>query len=284
MIELIQIAPLRAWRSDRRAEGQRIALVPTMGFLHEGHLRLVDAAQARADLVVLSIFVNPLQFGPTEDLDRYPRDLDRDRRMAESRGVALLFRPSVETMYPPGAETRIVPGSTASRWEGAMRPGHFTGVLTVVAKLFHLVDPDLACFGQKDFQQVTLIRQMVRDFDWPIEIHMVETMREPDGLALSSRNAYLNPDDRMVARELSLALDAAHRAWKGGEGRARNLEAVIRSRLGGKPQLQVDYIAVTDPTCLTPVEEANADSIIAIAARVGATRLIDNIRLGEGIG
>ena len=161
---------MRAWTRAQRNAGRRIGLVPTMGYLHEGHLALVDEARRRTDAVVLSIFVNPLQFGPREDLARYPRDLPRDRSLAQSRGVDALFVPSVEMMYPSGSEVRVTPGETAERWEGAARPGHFTGVLTVVAKLFHLVQPDLACFGQKDIQQLTLIRRMVRDLDWPIEL------------------------------------------------------------------------------------------------------------------
>jgi len=180
MIEIATIPDLRRWvRAERRA-GRRVAFVPTMGYLHEGHLRLVDEARRRAEAVLVSIFVNPLQFGPTEDLARYPRDLPRDRQLAQARGVDALFVPAETVMYPPGSEIRVVPGPTAARWEGAARPGHFEGVLTVVAKLFHLVEPDLACFGRKDIQQVTLVRQMVRDLDWPIEIVVVPTVREPD--------------------------------------------------------------------------------------------------------
>src|SRR3954449_1599912 len=206
MLEHTAIPPLRAWTSAQRASGRRIGFVPTMGSLHEGHLTLVDEAKRRSDTVILSIFVNPLQFGPSDDLDRYPRNLERDRALAESRGVDALFVPSVQVMYPGGSDVRVVPGATAERWEGAARPGHFAGVLTVVAKLFHLVQPDVACFGRKDLQQLTLVRQMVRDLDWPIEIVAVPTVREPDGLALSSRNAYLKPDDRLRAVVLSRAL------------------------------------------------------------------------------
>ena len=210
LTELTTIADMRAWGRAQRNAGRRIGLVPTMGYLHEGHLALVDEARRRTDAVVLSIFVNPLQFGPREDLARYPRDLPRDRSLALSRGVDALFVPSVEMMYPSGFEVRVTPGETAERWEGAARPGHFTGVLTVVSKLFHLVQPDLACFGQKDIQQLTLIRRMVRDLDWPMEVVGVPTVREPDGLALSSRNAYLNADERRQA--LALEPRAARRA------------------------------------------------------------------------
>jgi pantoate--beta-alanine ligase len=242
---------------EARAAGHRLALVPTMGYLHEGHLRLVDEARRRAERVIMSLFVNPLQFGPTEDLQRYPRDLPRDRALAEGRGTDALFVPTVEVMYPSGSEIRVVPGPTAARWEGAARPGHFEGVLTVVAKLFHLVEPDVACFGRKDIQQATLVRQMVRDLDWNLEIVVVPTVREPDGLALSSRNAYL---------------DANHRR------RAVVLSAALR-----EPTLKVEYIALAEPTTLAPVEIAAADSVVALAARLGPTRLIDNIILGQGL-
>ena len=170
MIVAGDVAGLRAWTREQRAAGRRVGFVPTMGFLHEGHLALVDEARRRSDLVALSIFVNPLQFAPTEDLDRYPRDLARDQALAAARGVDLLFVPDAATMYPPGTDTRVVPGEAAERWEGAARPGHFAGVLTVVAKLFNLVQPDVACFGQKDIQQLTLVRAMVEDVDWPIEM------------------------------------------------------------------------------------------------------------------
>ncbi len=282
MLELTSIPELRSWRRTQREAGRRIALVPTMGYLHEGHLALVDEARRRADAVVLSLFVNPLQFGPTEDLDLYPRDLVRDRSLAVDRGVDLIFVPSVGAMYPPGSEVRVLPGPGAERWEGAARRGHFTGVLTVVAKLFHLVEPDVACFGRKDVQQLTLIRQMVQDLDWPVEIAAVATVREPDGLALSSRNAYLTPDDRRRAASLSRALGAAHEAWRAGETRATVLEAQIRELLGREPGVAVEYIAVADPEALAPAETANASTVIALAARVGGTRLIDNIILGEG--
>jgi pantoate--beta-alanine ligase len=255
-----------------------------MGYLHEGHLALVDEARRRTDSVALSIFVNPLQFGPTEDLARYPRDLPRDRALASGRGVDLIFVPSAAAMYPPGSEIRVIPGSIAERWEGAARPGHFTGVLTVVAKLFHLVEPDVACFGQKDVQQLTLVRRMVRDLDWPVEIATVATVREPDGLALSSRNAYLAPGERQRAVSLSRALRAAQEAWQGGETRASALAAQIRERLGRESGVSVEYIAVVEPEALAPVETADASTIVAIAARVGGTRLIDNIILGKGTG
>jgi pantoate--beta-alanine ligase len=255
-----------------------------MGYLHKGHLALVDEAKRRTDAVVLSIFVNPLQFGPQEDLARYPRDLPRDRSLAQSRGVDALFVPSIEMMYPAGSEVRVTPGATAERWEGAARPGHFTGVLTVVAKLFHLVQPDLACFGQKDIQQLTLIRRMVRDLDWPIELAAVPTMREPDGLAMSSRNAYLNTDERRQARALSRALVAAHHSFCEGERQAARLEDGMRRVLNSEPSVRVEYIAIVEPEGLSPVTTADGRTIVALAARVGSTRLIDNISLAQGLG
>ena len=280
MQEIASIARLRAWRAAQRAAGRRVALVPTMGHLHEGHLALVDEARRRADAVVLSIFVNPLQFGPSEDLDRYPRNLPRDRSLSEARGVDALFVPSVDEMYPPGMEIRVAAGETAERWEGAARPGHFTGVLTVVAKLFHLVEPEVACFGQKDIQQLTLVRRMLQDLDWPVALAAVPTVRDPDGLALSSRNVYLSPAERADALSLSRGLRSAEAAWRGGERSAAALEGVVRASLGAAPGVGAEYIAVVEPERLRPVESAAAGTIIAIAARVGGIRLIDNVILG----
>jgi len=254
-----------------------------MGFLHEGHLRLVDAARAVSDVVVMSIFVNPLQFGPTEDLARYPRDLSRDRSLAAGRGVDALFLPDVSVMYPPGSDTRVVPGPAADVWEGAARPGHFSGVLTVVAKLFHLVSPDVAVFGQKDAQQVALIRRMVRDLDWPVALVVAPTAREPDGLALSSRNTYLSPADRRDAVGLSAALRAAHDAWREGETDGRRLEAVARRALEVYPGVRPEYISAVEPDALAPAEIVGAGYLMLVAARVGSTRLIDNVIFGEGI-
>jgi pantoate--beta-alanine ligase len=284
MLELTTLPEIRSWSRTERASGHCVALVPTMGYLHEGHLALVDEARRRADRVVLTIFINPLQFGPSEDLARYPRDLARDRTLASGRGVDMIFVPDVVAMYPPGSEVRVTPGPMADRWEGAARPGHFTGVLTVVAKLFHLVEPDIACFGQKDIQQLALIRRMVADLDWPLEIVTVKTIREDDGLALSSRNAYLGADDRVRARILSRALQSAHYAWKEGETQASALESRMCMELGREPDVRAEYIAVVDPQTLAPVGQADANTIVAMAARVGGTRLIDNIVLGEGIG
>jgi pantoate--beta-alanine ligase len=277
--EFPDIPGLRSWIARERGAGKRIGLVPTMGALHEGHLSLVDHVRRHAQSVVMSIFVNPLQFGPKEDFGRYPRDLHRDRALAEGRGTHALFVPTVETMYPPGAETRVVPGTSAERWEGEMRPGHFAGVLTVVAKLFHIVEPDVAVFGQKDVQQTVLIRQMAHDLDWPIELIVAPTVREPDGLALSSRNAYLDPAQRREALALSQALRAAERAWHAGEDDAARLEAAMREVFRLHPSVSVDYIAIVDER-LAPTARASAGTVVAVAARVGTTRLLDNLILG----
>lgn len=283
MDELTSLGALRAWVRAQRSAGRRIGFVPTMGFLHAGHLSLVDAARREADAVLMSIFVNPLQFAPTEDLDRYPRDLPRDRALAEGRGVGALFLPSVADMYPPGSEVRVVPGATASRWEGEVRPGHFTGVLTVVAKLFHLVEPHVACFGQKDIQQATLVRQMVRDLDWPIHIRVCRTTRDADGLALSSRNTYLSAEERAQGLGLSRALRHACERFAAGERRTSVLEAEMREVLSLHRGLAVEYIAVVSSEDLAPVIEADAACVVVVAARSGRTRLIDNVILGEGL-
>jgi len=279
MREVADVSALKSWIGSARAAGRRIGFVPTMGALHEGHLTLVDEARRRSDAVVMSVFVNPLQFGPSEDFDRYPRDLERDRALAAGRGVDLLFVPSAATMYPPGADTRVVPGPAGERWEGAARPGHFAGVLTVVAKLLHLVEPDVACFGQKDIQQATLIRHMVRDLDLPVELAVLPTVREADGLALSSRNVYLAPAERHDALALSRGLRAARAAWQAGARSGPALEARIERELNAAGALRADYIAAIDPEHLERVDEALAGTILAVAARVGRLRLIDNLIL-----
>ncbi|MEO8451686.1 MAG: pantoate--beta-alanine ligase, partial [Gemmatimonadota bacterium] len=283
MDEVTMIAEVRGIRDGWRRAGLEVALVPTMGYLHEGHLRLVDEAKRRADRVIASIFVNPLQFRPGEDLDRYPRDLPRDRALLESRGADLLFAPATREMYPAPAMVRVDPGALGTVYEGAVRPGHFAGVLTVVGKLFNQTGPDVAVFGQKDIQQVTLVTRMVRELDWPIEIVVVPTVREPDGLALSSRNVYLGPEDRRDAVGLSEALGAARSAWQAGGRRPAELETAMRERLAGRPRLAVDYIAIVGGESGEPLDEVDERTIVAVAARVGPTRLIDNITLGRGL-
>jgi pantoate--beta-alanine ligase len=279
--EYTTIAALRERLAAERQAGRTIGLVPTMGFLHDGHLALVDDIRATADIVVMSIFVNPLQFGPNEDLTRYPRNVERDRGLAASRGVEILFLPTVEEMYPAGAEIRVVAGATASRWEGAHRPGHFDGVLTVVAKLFNIVQPDVAGFGQKDIEQFTLIRKMVRDLDMPLALRVLPTVREADGLALSSRNVYLTPDARVQALALSRALREVANRWAAGEHDADVLRGVAADVFAATDGVVPDYIAIADPETLVPVTRANPGTIVAVAARVGSTRLIDNVILME---
>lgn len=275
------IAALRAQVSRARQSGRRVALVPTMGALHAGHLALVDAARREADFVVMSVFVNPRQFAPGGDFDRYPRDLERDGALAAGRGVDLLFAPDVDEMYGRGTEIVVSAGETALRWEGAFRPGHFDGVLTVVTKLFNIVQPDLACFGRKDIQQVTMIRRLIEELDIPVRLVVVPTVRDHDGLALSSRNTYLSDGERRSALALPRALGAAVSAWQEGERNAQALESRVAAVLQAEPAVRTDYIAVVEPDRLAPVATAEAGTIIAVAARLGTTRLIDNTILGE---
>jgi pantoate--beta-alanine ligase len=275
------IDAIRAAVASARASGNRISFVPTMGFLHEGHLRLVDEAKRRAGCVVMSVFVNPTQFGPSEDFSRYPRDLAGDSEKAKGRGVDLLFVPDVSEMYPSPPLVHVTADDLPSRWEGAVRPGHFSGVLTVVAKLFNIVRPDVAVFGRKDFQQAALIRRMVRELNFPIEIIVAPTVREHDGLAMSSRNAYLDASARTSALALVESLRAAARAFSAGERSGEALAASGTNSLAEHPDVSVDYFAVVDPADMRPVEQAASDSVAIVAARVGKTRLIDNMILGE---
>jgi pantoate--beta-alanine ligase len=272
---------MRVWSRAERGHGRTIGFVPTMGYLHEGHLRLVDRAKELADRVVLSIFVNPLQFGPKEDFDRYPRDLARDRQLAQERGVDCLFAPERQDMYPTEPIARIEPGPMGVGFEGAARPNHFSGVLTVVAKLLHLVEPDVAVFGRKDFQQATLVTRMAQDLDFAPRIEVAPTVRELDGLALSSRNAYLTPDQRRSALALSRALRAVEQAWRGGEADPAALARRGMETLKG-PGVEPEYLGLVDDM-LRPVARVTARTVALVAARVGATRLIDNVVLGEGV-
>lgn len=269
-----------AWKRD----GRRVAFVPTMGYLHEGHLSLLREARRRGDVVVLSIFVNPTQFGPKEDLSRYPRDLEGDLAKAASAGCDLAFIPSAEAMYPPGFQTWVEPGPLATGLCGDRRPGHFRGVVTVVAKLFSLVLPDLALFGEKDYQQLRVIARMTRDLDLGVEVVGCPLVREPDGLAMSSRNAYLSPADRARALALSRALFAARDAFAAGERDAAALVARARAVVDAEPAVRLDYLELRDAEELTPVAGAIArPALLAIAAFVGPadrpTRLIDNVVL-----
>jgi len=261
-----------------RAKGKSISFVPTMGALHEGHLKLIDEAKGLADSVVMSVFVNPLQFGPSEDFDRYPRTLDDDAKLAAKRGVDFLFTPTREDMYPEHAPVVIVhPGAIGKEWEGAVRPHHFEGVLTVVAKLFHIIMPDIAVFGQKDLQQAACVKAMVRDLNFPVGIHIVPTVREPDGLAMSSRNRYLSPKDRELGLMLSKALFAMRDAFGRGERRASALEAIGWRMLERVTGLTPRYLAAVNADTFQRVNNVRHGDAAVGAIRVGETKLIDNI-------
>ncbi|MFQ5746030.1 MAG: pantoate--beta-alanine ligase [Gemmatimonadota bacterium] len=268
-------------RHALREAGGSLALVPTMGALHEGHLSLVDRAAELAEHVCLSVFVNPTQFGPSEDFDRYPRDLDRDLELAAARGVDLVFVPGAEDVYPREQAIWVDPGEPGTRLCGASRPGHFRGVLTVVLKLIGLVRPDVAVFGRKDFQQAVLIRRMAEDLCLGVRIEIAPTVREPDGLALSSRNAYLRGDERRSALGLSQALRRARTAFDDGERDAGRIVELAR-RVLDEAGVSIEYVEIVDPVTLAPVGRAASDSVCALAGRVGKTRLIDNATLGEG--
>jgi len=262
-----------------RSAGQTIGLVPTMGALHAGHLSLVRAAKARTDIVVVSLFVNPLQFGPKEDLAKYPRDLGRDRELLEGEGADNLFAPEVEEMYPPGTVTYVTVEELSSRLDGLSRPGHFRGVTTIVAKLFHIVEPTHAFFGQKDAAQVAVLRRMVRDLNFPLEIVVCPIIREPDGLALSSRNTYLNPTERQQALILSRTLTRIRERFGQGERSAASLIAAGQETLATEPAARLDYLSIVDPESLEPVETVDSPALLAVAAWIGTTRLIDNVIL-----
>lgn len=273
------IADLRMAVANLRISGERIALVPTMGALHAGHIALVDAARGRGCQVVVSIFVNPTQFAPNEDLDAYPRREAADVAMLEAAGAALLWAPDVAAMYPPGFATSISVEGVSERWEGATRPGHFAGVATVVTKLFQQVKPDIAVFGEKDYQQLAVIRRFVADLDLDIEIVGVPTQRDDDGLALSSRNAYLGPEERVTARTLPRALgEAAAAIGRGGD--VASALASARARLAEAGFDPIDYVALVDAATLEPVERLDGPARLIAAAKLGRTRLIDNLPVG----
>lgn len=281
MREIGGVDEMRAWSRAERTRGSRVAFVPTMGFLHEGHLRLVDRARELADRVVMSSFVNPLQFGPQEDFTRYPRDAARDRALAEGRGVDCLFTPTAAAMYPEESVVRVAAGPGGEVLEGAIRPGHFSGVLTVVAKLFHIVEPDAAVFGRKDFQQCALVRRLVRDLDFPLTFDVAPTVRELDGLALSSRNSYLTSDQRRTALGLSRALRAVEQAWRGGQADPELLRRTGQEVLAGAG-VAPDYVALIDDE-LRPVARVTPQTVVLVAGRVGPTRLIDNVVIADGV-
>jgi pantoate--beta-alanine ligase len=272
-------ADLRRTVDAWRAAGERIGFVPTMGALHPGHLSLVRLARAHATKVVASVFVNPTQFGPNDDFGRYPRQPEKDAAMLEEAGCDLLFLPGVETLYPPGHATFVEPAGAAEGLEGAFRPGHFRGVATVVTALFNLVRADLAVFGEKDAQQLAVIRQLVRDLHLPVEIVPGPTLREADGLAMSSRNAYLSTEERQAATVLHRALRAAETAISQGERRGDAVRERMREVLNTEPLARVEYAEVVDSESFRPVETLQDRLVLPLAVRIGGTRLIDNIRL-----
>jgi pantoate--beta-alanine ligase len=255
----------------------RVGFVPTMGALHNGHLELVRAARRRSDSVVVSVFVNPIQFGPSEDFRRYPRNFQRDRRLLAQVGTDVIFRPSVTDMYPPGFLTHVDVGRLASQLCGRSRPGHFEGVTTVVAKLLNVVRPDVAVFGQKDAQQALVIQRMVRDLDYATRIVIVPTVREPDGLAMSSRNAYLTPAQRAEAPVLHRSLVRAREIVRGGERSAARIKAAMRRMIARESGGRVDYVEVVDTSDLAPVRAIRGEVLVALAVFFGRTRLIDNL-------
>jgi len=272
---------MRAAGSAARKGGERLALVPTMGALHEGHLSLVRAAKACCDAVAVSIFVNPAQFGPNEDLAQYPRTFERDCDLLVKENVDLVFAPSTEEMYPQGATTWVTVEQLSNKLDGRSRPGHFRGVTTVVSKLFHIVEPHVAFFGQKDAAQVAIIRRMVRDLDIPVEIVACPIVREPDGLAMSSRNAYLTPQQRKQALVLHRSLMRVKKLAAAGEQNSAKLIAVAQEEFAAEPSVRLDYFEIVDPDHLDPVEDVSKGALVAVAAYAGATRLIDNIFLPD---
>ena len=267
--------------SARRSVSGRVGLVPTMGYLHEGHLSLVRRAREESDHVVVSIFVNPTQFGLKEDLSKYPRDVKRDLELLQPLGVDLVWMPTDEVMYPPGYQTWVQVDAITQRLEGAMRPGHFRGVTTVVAKLFNAVQPDRAYFGQKDAQQAAVIRQMTRDLSYPIEIVVCPIVREPDGLAMSSRNVYLDAERRKAATVLYRSLRAAEQAYEGGERDAEALRRVMKEVLASEPLAQTQYVSCADHETLEELDTVTGKALLSMAVSLGKTRLIDNVVLGD---
>jgi pantoate--beta-alanine ligase len=278
------VTSIEDMRSASRAaqrDGKRVGFVPTMGALHEGHLSMVRAAKTQAGFVVVSIFVNPKQFGPNEDYAKYPRTLERDCGLLEKEAVDVVFAPTVDEMYPNGASTDVTVGGLSEKLCGKSRPGHFRGVTTVVSKLFNMVEPDKAFFGQKDAAQVAIIRRMARDLNIPVEIVVCPIVREPDGLAMSSRNAYLDAQQRKSALVLSRALHAVQELFARGERDAAKLRAAGKTIIAQDPAVRLDYFELVDPDNLDPIETISGTALVAVAAFVGTTRLIDNTILSN---
>ena len=273
------VSTINEIHTARRSFSGTVGLVPTMGYLHDGHLSLIRRARDECDHVVVSIFVNPTQFGPNEDLSKYPRDLDRDLSLVEPLGTHLVWMPTAEIMYPPGYQTWVEVEEVTRPLEGAQRPGHFKGVTTVVAKLFNGVQPDKAYFGQKDAQQAAVIRQMTRDLNFPIEIVVCPIIREPDGLAMSSRNVYLDPEQRKAATVLYRSLSAAKELYEAGERNAEKIRVKMKEVLAGEPLADIQYVSCADYDSLEELEEIKGKTLLSMAVFIGKTRLIDNFVL-----
>jgi pantoate--beta-alanine ligase len=274
-------AQMKTWSRGERGAGRRVGFVPTMGALHEGHLSLIRSARSECGAVAVSVFVNPTQFGPSEDLDRYPRTLHKDCAAASAAGAGAVFAPGVDEMYPAGAETFVMQEMLTSVLCGASRPTHFRGVLTVVAKLLNVVAPDTMYMGQKDFQQTVVVRRMVADLDFPVEVRVCPTVREADGLAMSSRNRYLSSEERRKALCLIDALRACRARFVAGERDGAALRDAMVSRIAQEPAARLDYAEVVDPQRLVSANPAGPDSVAVVAVFIGGTRLIDNLRLGD---
>jgi pantoate--beta-alanine ligase len=272
-----KIAKMKMLSQNLRSAGKTIGFVPTMGYLHEGHLSLIRKARKDTDTVIVSIYVNPTQFAPKEDFKRYPRDLDRDRKLAENAGADILFVPSDSEMYPEPYNTYVTVKGLSDVMCGAFRTGHFRGVATIVAKLFNIIKPDVAYFGQKDAQQVAIIKKMVKDLNVDVDVRGMPIVRESDGLAMSSRNVYLNPQERREATVLSQSLQKAHDMIKSGIIKSSTVRAHIRRIISGAKSARIDYIATVDPETLAEMKTIKGKCLVAVAAWIGKTRLIDNI-------
>ena len=281
MKTLTRVAEMQTAAAGLRGAGKRLGFVPTMGALHEGHLALVRRAKQETDVTVVSLFVNPAQFGPSEDYLNYPRDFERDSELLRREGVDILFAPPVEEIYPAGFQTYATVEPVGAPLEGQFRPGHFRGVATVVLKLFNIVQPDRAYFGRKDGQQCTVVSRLVRDLNLPVEIVVCPIVREPDGLAMSSRNAYLNPDERQAARVLYQSLCRARELMQGGERRAQVIAGEIRRLIAQEPQARIDYVAVVDAETLQPVDQVRGRVLVPLAVWIGRARLLDNLLVEE---
>ena len=283
-MKLIETAKeMQEYSESVRLQGKRIAFVPTMGFFHEGHLDLMRIGRKWGDVLVVSIYVNPTQFGPTEDFEQYPRDFERDRAMAEGVGVDVIYAPSHREMYPEGYSTYVLVGGVTENLCGLSRPNFFRGVATVCTKLFHIVKPHVTVFGRKDFQQLMTIRRMVQDLNLDIDVVGMPTTREPDGLAMSSRNVYLKKEERESALSLSRSLLMAQSRYAAGERDARKIEAEVRRFIEGHPFVKIDYARICDVQTMRDVERIEQETVLALAVWVGKTRLIDNHVLGEDL-